>query len=110
MSLLQDLNIPEDLVKERDYYELLESHMTYMKAHRSTKVLNVGLDQAAIYKGDFYGLLNSLHVDKKYHYPIMRANGLFSSSEYDGLMSEIIKLGEEVINDITTIYLSVEVN
>jgi len=109
VSLLEDINTPDDIVKDPDYYEVLESHLSFMKTHRSTKTISIGLDQAAIYKGDFYGLLNSLHVDKKYHYPIMRVNGLLSSSDYDGILSEIIQPSEEVINDITTIYLSVEV-
>lgn len=109
MSLLEDIHLPDDIAKDPEYYEVIESHLSFMRAHRSTKTITVALNQAAIYKGDFYGLLNSLHVDKKYHYPIMRVNGFLSSSDYDGLLSEILQPSEEVINDIITVYLSVEV-
>lgn len=109
MSLLDTLYLPEDIVRERDYYEVLESHLTYIRNHSSTKVIDVGLDQAAIYKGDFYGLLNSLSVNKKYHYPIMRVNGLLCSADYDGKTSEILRPAEDTINSIITIYQSVEV-
>lgn len=108
MSLLEDINTPEDIAKDVNYYEVMENHLSFMKTHRNTRTITVGMDQAAIYKGDFYGLLNSLHVDKKYHYPIMRVNGLLSSSDYDGVLTEILQPGEDVINDIITIFLSVE--
>ena len=110
MSLLDRLNLPDQVAVDRDYYEVLESHLEYMKKHASTRRRDFGLDEAAKYKGDFYGLLYSLGVDKKYYYPIMRVNGLSNSGEYDGLMNSIMHPSEEVLNDITTIYLSREIS
>lgn len=108
MSLLDMLSIPEDVVKERDYYELFESHVTYLKNLSSTQVTSITEHQASIYQGDFYGLLYKLGVEKKYHYPIMRVNGLLASSNYDGKTTEIILPSLSEMNAITTIYSSNE--
>lgn len=108
MSLLEDLVIPEDIHKERSYYEEIEAHLTYFKNHSTTKMISVEANEAAIYKGDFYGLLNSLRIDKKYQYPIMRVNGMLCSSDYDGLKTLFIQPADAVINDVVTVYLSVE--
>ncbi len=110
MSLIEKFILPEEYTTKRDFYEVIESHLTYLKNHPSTHLTTIQPDQAAIYKGDFFGLLNSMSVDKKYHYPIMRVSGYLSSSDYNGLGLEIYMPSEEVINEIITIYLSREEN
>lgn len=110
MSLIDKLILPEKHTTERDFYEVIESHLTYLKNHPLTRLTTVQPDQAAIYKGDFFGLLNSMSVDKKYHYPIMRVSGYLSSSDYNGLDLELYMPSEEVVNEIMTVYLSREEN
>ena len=41
------------------------------------------------YTGDFYGLLDSLGIAKKYHYAVMLFNGLTDSGNYDPAMNII---------------------
>ena len=108
MSLLDDLVIPEDLHKDRNYYEEIDAHLGYFKNHSGTTTFTVERSVAAVYKGDFYGLLNYLHIDKKYHYPIMRVNDMLCSSDYDGLKTLLIRPSETAINDVVVVYLSVE--
>ena len=110
MSLLQDLDVASDLAKDRGYYELIESHLAYLKKLAATTVRTIAPLDAAVYKGDFYGLLYYLGVEKKYHYPIMRINDLNNSSDYDGINTQILFPPEDVVSSFVTIYESEEVN
>lgn len=108
MSLLELITAPEDVAKDRDYYDVQESHLEYLRKHRTTKVEVIGREITAKYKGDFYGLLNYLGVDKKYHYLIMRLNNLSCSSSFDGDTNIIVRPDLGTINGIFVIYSSEE--
>lgn len=90
MALLDVLRLPDPVVLDPNYYVLLESHVAYLVSHPDTETVLVTGQQAEKYTGDLAGLLNSLAIDKKYHYLIARMNGLVSSSDYDGEMTSLL--------------------
>ena len=107
MALKEDLRLPSDDTLLRDYYELVESHLSYLIAN-TTEQITITQQQAAQYRGDFYGLLDLLGIEKKFQYPIMRANGLLSSDRFDGTKIQLLKPPFELIGNMFTIYQSKE--
>lgn len=84
MSLLTILNAPNPQVLDQNFYVLLESHLPYLLSHPKTRVVEVTGLSAEKYTGDFHGLLDTLAIDKKYHYLVTRMNAMTCSTEYDG--------------------------
>lgn len=84
MSLVEKMKLPSKRVLDEDYYVLVESHLDYLNKHPLTKTVSVSQRIAAMFKGDFHGLLNYLALDKKLHYLITRMNGLYSSGDFSG--------------------------
>lgn len=108
MKLLDVLPEPEDNQQTVAYYHLQDSHVSFLKAHPSTQVVQVEPLQADKYTGDFFGLLDYLRVSKKYHYVVMRVNGLYSSGDFAGKDKEILLPPLDEVNKIFTIYNSLE--
>lgn len=90
MALLDVLKVPEMNVTDPNFYVLLDSHVAYLTRHPLSEWAQVTGQQAEKYRGDFHGLLDSLSIDKKYHYLITRMNGLVSSGDYDGFVTQIL--------------------
>jgi hypothetical protein len=104
MSLLNHLPEIDDEENNEAFYRLQETHLEYLRNHTGNRILTVPELQADIYAGDYYGLLNYLRIDKKYHYLVMRINGLFSSGDYNGENVSVIVPSFDVVNRFMTIY------
>lgn len=107
MALLTRLQTQDAIVLNTDYYVLIESHLSFLRSHQKTALINVSGQAAEKYTGDFYGLLDSLSI-KKNHYLIMRLNDLYSSTDYDGKQLEFIIPDEVAVNRILTTHRSIE--
>lgn len=110
-SLLNKISAPRSYVTEIDYYVAIESHLSVIKSASSLIAITGNL--AAVYQGDFDGLLDYLRIPKKYHYPIRRINGYGNSLDYDGEKTEILIPGGETfssaeIDKVLAIYNSKE--
>lgn len=108
MSLLTLLKMPAKYVLDPHYYIVLESHLHYLRTHPLTRVVYVTGQQAEKFTGDFDGLLDSLSIDKKYHYLITRLNNLACSTDYEGLETSIVMPDSNTISRFITIYTSLE--
>lgn len=108
MSLLDQIIMPSKVVKEINFYTLQETHITYLTNHYETQQLVFEAQKAEKYKGDFYGLLDFLSIDKKYHYLIMRVNGYYCSSDYEGDRNYILLPSLSEMGKIFSIYNSIE--
>lgn len=84
MNILQLQKELEDVYNDPNFIIAIESHLTFFRSSPSLRVKAVSVHQNSKYEGDFYGLLDDLSVDKKYHYTVMRVNGLVSSADYPG--------------------------
>lgn len=96
----------EEAFFETGFQLMLESHLTYLRTLSTNRVMKVSEHQCYKYEGDFYGLLNDLNVEKKYHYVIMRVNALASSSDFKEIISEIIVPDTSEIVRLNNLYLS----
>lgn len=108
MSLLTQLNLPEPRVLLNSYYVLLETHIPMLRTHKDTRLIEVNGQQAEKFTGDFHGLLDSLLIEKKYHYLITRVNGFNCSTDYDGLRKSFYIPSTDVISGFLATYSSNE--
>lgn len=108
MSLLASLNLPNPRAIDTNYYVLLETHISYLRMHPETKVVEVTGQQGEKYIGDFHGLLDTLAIDKKYHYLITRVNNMNSSVDYDGSQLALYVPSISVIAAFIATYDSLE--
>lgn len=108
MSLLEKLSTPTKLVSDEGYYLLLETHRTYFRNHPTTTIQSFSGQIAEKYKGDFFGLLNYLSMDKKIQYLIMRMNDLYSSSDFTGEQTSILVPSSTEVSKVIATYSSIE--
>lgn len=72
-----------------------------LHADNSVSTTEVTEFQAAMYDGDFYGLLrNCLEVEEQYLYPMMLANGFKCPSDYRRNIRKIKLLNSEAIKQM----------
>lgn len=107
MPLLDKLHLPPEQVLNPDYYVVIESHLRYLREHPATAVVTVTGQQAEKYTGDFYGLLDSLSVNKN-HYLVMRVNKMHASSDYDGRTLTLHIPDTATISQFLTLFNSIE--
>ena len=71
----------DDSYYDDAFLVIIDSHLTYLSNLTTTKLIS--LDAQLVYKheGDLTGLLNEMNYPKKYHYPIMKINGMRSTND-----------------------------
>lgn len=74
----------EDVYNSNDYKVMIESHLNYLIGLKTNNVSYITQQQNYKFEGDFYGLLNEMKIDKRFHYAIMRVNNLSNSNDYKG--------------------------
>lgn len=94
---------------EAAYYDpafllLIESHLTYLRGATGLNLLEVTEMQGYKYEGDFFGLLDDLNVDKKYHHIVMRVNDMVSGADYKGNLPSIVLPSLSAIDSLKNIF------
>lgn len=82
---------------------LLESHLTYLRT-TNIRVQLVTEHQNYKYEGDLYGLLDDLHVLKKFHYITARVNGYEDSNAFEGNVSHLVIPDFNEVEMLKTVY------
>ncbi len=72
------------------FRNVLEDHMSFLRTHPGTKILNIEPIYAYKYEGDLSGLLTQYRIDVKLHWIIMRMNNYYSFSENNENLSSLI--------------------
>lgn len=83
-----NMNLSENMIK------LWNTVIYRLSNIDNLKTIDVTADKACKYKGDFYGLLKEAKVPAEYFYPVLRVNGYYSSSDYNGI-GKVIYLPDE---------------
>lgn len=79
--------------------------LTYLiRRNAGGRLRNINANLAKTYTGDFYGLLQEIGIEAKFHWITMRVNNLKCSMDYDGLTTTILvpnfNLIEKSVNSI----------
>lgn len=68
------MNEGETVYYDDDFRRMLETHSIWLKDQPETRVLPIDPHTAMKYKGDLFGLLNSMRILPQYHYAVMVIN------------------------------------
>jgi hypothetical protein len=63
---------------------LVESHLTWLRARNESDIVVIQPHIGYKYEGDLYGALTECRVPQYLHWIIMRMNGLYSPSDFNG--------------------------
>lgn len=69
---------------------VLEDHMTYLRTHPTTRILDVTPKQVECYEYDLIGLLNELQVPMNIHWVVARVNNLNSFNEVPADLTQLL--------------------
>lgn len=102
------INPGPDVYYQQQFMNVMETHITWLKNHRTTRLTRVKDNIALRYQGDFYGLLRALKVAPQYWWIFMRVNGLTSPLKYDHSLVLIMLPDPQRIIDIQRLYKTLE--
>lgn len=106
-DLLESKSNLEEIYYNSDFMNHIESFMSKLRHSPNIKILN---DFSPVisykYEGDYFGLLQYLHVEKKYHYIVLRFNGYESSSDFKGEDTYVLLPDFSEVEAIKTIFLT----
>ena len=106
-SLLEAKQDLEEVYFNLDIINHVESFMTKVRTSPNIKIRN-DFSSVISYKfeGDYFGLLDYLEIEKKYHYIVLRFNGYTSSSDFKGLDTYVLVPDLNEIENIKNIFLT----
>lgn len=64
--------------------QIVETHLIWLRARNESSVIYIEPHIALKYEGDFYGALIELRVPPYLFYVILRMNGLYNPSDFNG--------------------------
>lgn len=85
MDLFNKLTAVQDNVYfTKTFQDIVETHLLYLNNERFVEIRQIAPYLSLKYKGDFYGLLLELKIDRVAHYASLRINNLVNPFDYDG--------------------------
>lgn len=83
--------------------QVVEDNLTVLRNARDSKQHQVDPMSGYRHEGDFIGYLTSLKIDPRYHYVIMRVNGMKDGSEFNEFSGSLIIPPEDAIERLRLI-------
>jgi hypothetical protein len=83
---------------------VLEDHMTYLRTHANTRVIDITPIQAHRYEFDLIGLLNELMIEPYLHWTVARMNHFNSFTEVPEDLTKLLVPDSKEINKLQQIY------
>ncbi len=85
MDLFNKLTaVQDDVYFTKTFQTIVETHLLYLNNERFVEIRQIAPYLSLKYKGDFYGLLLELKIDRIAHYASLRLNNLVNPFDYEG--------------------------
>lgn len=101
-SLMSDQGA--DVYYSDGFRNVLEDHMTYLRTHQLTRVLDVTPKQAERFEYDLIGLLNELEVPVTLHWIVARMNHFDSIHEVPADLGSLLAPDPKEISKLLQSY------
>lgn len=88
------------------FRNMIEDHLSYLRARADNDVITVEPLVAYKYAGDFFGLMMHHGVLPQHHWIVMRVNDLISPQDYKDTTLFFIKPKEAVITGLQSTFMS----
>lgn len=84
MTITLSSKLPNDpeIYFTESFRQVIEDHLTYLKNHESSEMIEISNQVAHKFHGDLTGVLQSYNIPMWMHWTIMRMNNMNSVSEY----------------------------
>lgn len=89
-----------DMFYTDHWRQLVESHLWLLTQPSNYLYIDLEPQLAENRQGDFYSILFNLNIAKRYHYVILRANGMTSPLQFNGDVNRIIVPNDTVMEDL----------
>lgn len=70
-----------------DFRRMLETHLRYLRLHPETSLTTLSPHDVYKYEGDFNGLCRKIGIPRRYHWAVMRINGIDTETNVDGSLT-----------------------
>lgn len=84
----------------REFHNMLENHTLQLLRSSGVQAIGVENGLALQYDSDFFGLLAALLVPPKYHWVVMRCNGMYSPTDYKSSVTSVILPNFDEIDEL----------
>jgi hypothetical protein len=89
---------------DKNFLLHMESHFTYLASRDGAKQYPVDPHTAYKYRGDFYGLLDTMRIPRQYHSIVMRLNHLSCPGDFKADMESVLIPDLKEIDLIQSVY------
>lgn len=96
-----------DVYYDRLFRVVIEDHMTFLREHPQTSMIEVSSYLAYKYEGDFFGLLEQLNQPAQFHWIIMRMNKLTSPVYSENTINSVLVPAVDVIERIRSVFVNI---
>lgn len=105
MSVLDSIPLPDKNISSDEFYKVSFDYLTLLreKAAENGQIAVTSDHDAAKFRGDLYGLLSKLGVQRDLLPLTARVNGFMSSSDYDGEILHFLLVDISFVKQLVTI-------
>lgn len=82
---------------------LIETHLPWLRTSTEQEVVAITPQVGYKYEGDFFGALTELRIPRYLHWTVMRLNGLYSPSDYNGEAVTVLIPGRAVLQQLAAV-------
>lgn len=86
------------------FRSVIEDHMTYLKTHPLTRIIDVTPKQAERFEFDLIGLLHELQIPTHLHWVVARVNGFNSFTEVPAELTSLLSPDPKEVAKLQQIY------
>lgn len=105
LSINQFSKIANDTTMfNKTFRRLMEANLTWLRNNPANTVIPIDPHGTYKYEGDFYGLLDNLGINKKYHWIVMRMNNIYRPGDVNEELSSIEVPDIQSIERLITMY------
>ena len=91
MTVLNLQNAPREInYFSAGFRNIVENHLQILRNTAKTESIAVAGKDEVKHRGDFYGLMHEMNIDRNFHWIALRLNDLHSPMDYDGKLLSVL--------------------
>lgn len=107
LETLKDITLTgQEVFYTTDFMLVLEAHLPYLK--KDATIQPVDLTTSVKFVGNFTGLLINLGFSLDHCWLVQRLNGLRSSDDFDGKLTELLVPNAESLNKVLELHMPIQ--
>lgn len=91
---------------EKEFRKVIEDHIQWLLERSKGRVMTVPKTNLVKHKNDLTGFLNEMNISPDQHWAIMRINGMTSTYDFDGTVTELIIPDTNTLEDLRRRYMA----